>query len=91
MIHDSVSSSKFWSKFSREISNALSEVSSAKLHGCVLVMCKNRSLIYKLNSNGPNTDPWGTPVNGSDQVMKEEFTFVRCQRTICYLLVAKHY
>ena len=32
-----------------------------------------------LKSNGPNTDPRGTPKNSSDQLLKLVLTFVLCQ------------
>ena len=47
-----------------------------------------------LKSNGPNTDPWGTPKSTLDQLLNLVLAFVLCQRffgklfiKLCDLLV----
>ena len=68
IIAERESYSKSESNFSIDLFNEISVVSSAKLQGCVFLICRKRSFIYKLNSSGPNTVPCGTPVKHSDYV-----------------------
>ena len=46
----------------------------------VLSIKRKRSLINKLNNNGPKINPYGTPLTISYQPLYEEFIFVHCLR-----------